>query len=67
MLDVDCNGVKVRIMYDTGASISFARPGLVVGTVEELMPLAVEVQWCRCGHWSGGACFWPQKVTEKNR
>ena len=26
-------------MYDTGASISFARPGLVVGTVEELMPL----------------------------
>ena len=39
VLDVDCNGVKVRIMYDTGASISFARPGLVVGTVEELMPL----------------------------
>jgi hypothetical protein len=30
VLDVDCNGVKVRIMYDTGASISFARPGLVV-------------------------------------
>ena len=25
----------------------------------------VEVQWCRCGHWSGGACFWPQKVTGK--
>jgi predicted aspartyl protease len=34
VLDVDCNGVKVRIMYDTGASISFARPGLVVGSIE---------------------------------
>ena len=36
VLDVDCNGVAVRIMYDTGASISFSRPGLVIGSIEEL-------------------------------
>ena len=34
VLDVDCNGVAVRIMYDTGASISFSlkRPSAEIPT-----------------------------------